>query len=93
MPINLAKIVLADYHQTNLFSNNKDDQEKKIADELEKEFTVIGESDRLVAFKNKSEDTFKLSSIDSRVILPLWFCWSIMFLLVGYIIHQLRKIE
>ena len=81
-PVNLVQvpIVLADYRQTHLFANPDN---VELADVLATDFEVLGESDRLVAFKNIRPDTIVIHH--PRRIIPLWIVWLLIALACIYI--------
>ncbi len=91
MPIVQAPIVLADYQQTNQFPGKKSEYEQRLANVLDDQFEVIGEADRLVAFKNKNQRAFTIQPVKNKVPLP--FAWLLLYGSIFYISRQLYLLK
>src|SRR3989338_2330818 len=89
LPLTQAKIVLADYRQTNLFTGPKENPQ--LAQVLEEQFTVLGESGRLVVFKNNNPNTFKTPPL--KPILPLGAAWLLIGLMIGFVGFSSQKLK
>lgn len=69
-PINRARLVIADLRQTRYYDGKVSEDNKKIAEALEKDFVLVGQEDRIMIFKNKAANTFNITP--QKTFLPNW---------------------
>lgn len=90
-PLALEKsaIVIADYQKTNLVSTFKDEPTQKIADQLEKDFTLIHQENRLVVFRNNHQDTFRIEPV--KPIINQYRAFILIAIFLAIIIFEIKK--
>jgi hypothetical protein len=84
-----ATIILADIHQTYLSTLPIKKKDEIIATTIKNDFIYLGESGRLIAFKNKSADTIK--SKPAKPVVSFFTAYLLLALLIALIILDKRK--
>ncbi|HYC83184.1 MAG TPA: hypothetical protein VEB60_01395 [Candidatus Paceibacterota bacterium] len=73
-PLEKLKIVIADYHETNLFPGKRETHPNpELAAKLEQHFDLLHQEDRLAVFINKSNETLKVQP--SKPAINQWAAW------------------
>ena len=76
LPINQAKLVLAELKQTPFWSGQRSVEEQKISEILASDFELIGQNEILYLYKNKSSQVTKVVPV--KPVVPSWLAYLIL---------------
>jgi len=91
LPLEKAKIVIADLRQTHIFTGEKKKEDSELADKLASDFELIAQEDRTLVFKNKSDEVFKMPDPDSAI--NRWAAMGLLVLALSLISRELLVIH
>jgi hypothetical protein len=88
LPLENARIVIADYHQTDLFPGQPKEHQTipNLATRLSANFEPVHQEDRLVIYRNLSDEVEKVKP--PKPIVKLWLAWLVIIITLSLICHE-----